>query len=66
MTLDGTDKLAALVQQRLRAAAASRCTIAAADRSRPLPLSAGQRQMWVLHRIDPTSPAYLMSWVLRL
>ncbi|MFC0541622.1 condensation domain-containing protein [Kutzneria chonburiensis] len=63
MALDG--KLKALVQQRLQAAAARR-TIPAADRSRPLPLSAGQRQMWVLHQIDPASPAYLMSWVLRL
>ena len=66
MTLDSKDKLEALIQQRLRAAAGSRRTIAAADRSRPLPLSSGQRQMWVLHQIDPMSPAYLMSWVLRL
>ena len=66
MTIDGKAKLEALVQQRLRAAVGSRRTIAAADRSRPLPLSAGQRQMWVLHQIDPMSPAYLMSWVLRL
>ncbi|MFG2041351.1 condensation domain-containing protein [Dactylosporangium sp. NPDC048998] len=37
-----------------------------ADRTRPLPLSAGQQQMWLLHQLDPASPAYLMSWVLRI
>nr|WP_269440688.1 condensation domain-containing protein [Micromonospora tarapacensis] len=29
-------------------------------------MSAGQQQMWVLHRVDPASPAYLMAWTLRL
>jgi non-ribosomal peptide synthetase component F len=61
----GKETLEALIQRRLRAAA-SRRTIGAADRGRPLPLSAGQQQMWLLHQFDPASPAYLMTWVLRL
>jgi non-ribosomal peptide synthetase component F/acyl carrier protein len=56
----------ALIQQRLRPAAQPRRVIGRADRALPLPLSAGQRQMWVLHRLDPAGPAYLMTWVLRL
>ncbi|MFC0101124.1 condensation domain-containing protein [Micromonospora marina] len=30
------------------------------------PLSSGQQQMWVLNQLDPGSPAYLMTCVLRL
>ncbi|MFC8454579.1 condensation domain-containing protein [Kitasatospora sp. NPDC057223] len=41
-------------------------TIGRADRSRPLPLSSGQQQMWLLHQLAPTSQAYLMTWTLRL
>ncbi len=40
--------------------------ITSADRTRPLPLSGGQQQMWILQQLDPASPAYLMTWVLRL
>ncbi|MFE9440014.1 condensation domain-containing protein [Streptomyces sp. NPDC006602] len=29
-------------------------------------LSAGQQQMWFLQQYDPDSPAYLMTWVLRV
>jgi non-ribosomal peptide synthetase component F/acyl carrier protein len=62
----GAAPLAALIQRRLRAGAGSRRSIGRADRGQPLPLSAGQEQMWFLHRFDPAGPAYLMSWVLRL
>ncbi|HKT05852.1 MAG TPA: condensation domain-containing protein, partial [Rugosimonospora sp.] len=48
------------------ASTGSRRSIGRTDRGRPLPLSAGQQQMWFLHRFDPASPAYLMSWVLRV
>ncbi|MEU5093677.1 condensation domain-containing protein [Streptomyces sp. NPDC020996] len=54
-----------LVRERLRTAAV-RTVAPRADRDRPVPLSAGQQQMWVLHRLDPGSPAYLLSWVLRI
>ncbi|MFE1441842.1 condensation domain-containing protein [Streptomyces sp. NPDC058739] len=40
--------------------------IGRAQRTRPLELSAGQQQMWVLHQLDPRSPAYTMTWALRL
>jgi non-ribosomal peptide synthetase component F/acyl carrier protein len=57
--------LEARIQNRLRTA--PRRGIGKADRSRPeLPLSVGQQQMWLLHRFAPTSPAYLMTWTLRL
>lgn len=55
-----------LIRQRLRPAARPHRMICRADRASSLPLSAGQQQMWVLHRLDPASPAYLMTWVLRL
>ncbi|MFJ6215508.1 condensation domain-containing protein [Streptomyces sp. NPDC092296] len=41
-------------------------TIERADRNRPLPLSSGQQQMWLLHQLAPTSRAYLMNWTFRL
>ncbi|MGW7363957.1 amino acid adenylation domain-containing protein [Streptomyces sp. NPDC054841] len=37
-----------------------------ADRSRPLPLSAGQRQMWFHNRLHPESDEYLVTLALRL
>ncbi|MEU8542160.1 amino acid adenylation domain-containing protein [Streptomyces sp. NPDC048717] len=37
-----------------------------ADRSAPLPLSAGQQQMWFLSRLAPDSAEYLVPMVLRL
>jgi non-ribosomal peptide synthetase component F/acyl carrier protein/aryl carrier-like protein len=61
---DGT--LEGLIQQRLRAVGGARRVIGEADRDGPLPLSAGQQQMWFLHQFDPMSPAYLVTWVLRL
>jgi non-ribosomal peptide synthetase component F/acyl carrier protein len=59
--------LEAVIQERLRAAAEARRGIGRADRTRPeLPLSVGQQQMWLLHSFAPASPAYLMTWTLRL
>jgi non-ribosomal peptide synthetase component F/acyl carrier protein len=55
-----------LVRLRLHGEVRRTASIGRADRGTPLPLSAGQRQMWVLHQLDPSSPAYLMSWALRL
>ncbi|MFF2548450.1 amino acid adenylation domain-containing protein, partial [Kitasatospora sp. NPDC058063] len=43
-----------------------RPAITAADREQPLPLSFGQEQMWVLNRMDPESPEYLVPLALRL
>ena len=37
-----------------------------ADRSKPLPLSEGQRQLWFLNRLAPDSAEYLVPLVLRL
>lgn len=63
----GADEtLEELIQQRLRAVGGARNVIGEADRGRPLPLSAGQQQMWFLHQFDPMGTAYLITWVLRL
>ncbi|MEU5693057.1 amino acid adenylation domain-containing protein [Actinosynnema sp. NPDC020468] len=40
--------------------------ITPADRTRPLPLSFGQRQLWFLNRLAPDSAEYLVPLVLRL
>ncbi|MFJ1709069.1 amino acid adenylation domain-containing protein, partial [Kitasatospora sp. NPDC088346] len=40
--------------------------ITPADRSRPLTLSSGQRQMWFLNRLDPDAVEYLVPQLLRL
>ncbi|MYV90568.1 condensation domain-containing protein, partial [Streptomyces sp. SID1034] len=48
------------------AATAAAPRIPRADRGGPLPLSAGQQQMWFLNRLDPTSAEYLVPMVLRL
>ncbi|MFH8769203.1 amino acid adenylation domain-containing protein [Streptomyces sp. NPDC017958] len=37
-----------------------------ADHTRPLALSAGQRQLWFLHQLDPDSPEYLLPMAYRL
>lgn len=57
--------LEAVIRQRLQAGGAGR-GIGRAERGRPLPLSVGQQQMWLLHQFDPASPAYLMTWTVRL
>ncbi|MGZ3145669.1 amino acid adenylation domain-containing protein [Lentzea chajnantorensis] len=43
-----------------------RRTMGRADRSAPLPLSHGQRQMWFLNRLDPGSAEYLVPLAFRL
>ncbi|MEV8526624.1 amino acid adenylation domain-containing protein [Streptomyces sp. NPDC052000] len=48
------------------AAVAAPARIPRADRGAPLPLSAGQQQMWFLNRLEPTSAEYLVPMVLRL
>lgn len=37
-----------------------------ADRTASLPLSYGQQQMWILNRLDPDSPEYLVPLTLRM
>ncbi|MBO2458317.1 non-ribosomal peptide synthetase [Actinomadura violacea] len=46
--------------------AAAPAGIPAADRTGRLPLSAQQRQLWFLNRLDPDSTEYLIPMVLRL
>ncbi len=41
-------------------------SIPRADRTKPLELSAGQRQLWFLHQLDPESPEYLLPMAYRL
>ncbi|MGV9451899.1 amino acid adenylation domain-containing protein [Streptomyces sp. NPDC003635] len=71
-TVSGADPealRAELLRRRLagrRGGAARRAEITRADRSRPLPLSYGQQQMWFLSRLEPDSPEYLVPLVLRL
>ena len=47
-------------------AQAVRATIRPVDRSAPLPLSAGQEQLWLEHRLNPNSGAYQVPVSLRL
>ncbi|WP_214324848.1 non-ribosomal peptide synthetase [Nonomuraea sediminis] len=66
-----TDLRAEIIRRRLtgRARTGSRAVthaIPRADRNAPLPLSFGQERMWLLHQLDPASPAYLVPLVLRL
>ncbi|MEV0742220.1 amino acid adenylation domain-containing protein [Streptomyces sp. NPDC050549] len=65
------DNGAALREELLRrrlggAAARPRPEIPRVPRTVPLPLSAGQRQLWFLQQLDPDSPAYLLPLVHRL
>ncbi|QIQ04385.1 non-ribosomal peptide synthetase [Streptomyces liangshanensis] len=46
--------------------APARPAIPRADRTGPLELSAGQRQLWFLHQLDPDSPEYLLPMAYRL
>ncbi|WP_446038675.1 amino acid adenylation domain-containing protein [Streptomyces sp. SID1121] len=46
--------------------APARPVIPRADRTAPLELSAGQRQLWFLHQLDPDSPEYLLPMAYRL
>ncbi|MEO3924511.1 amino acid adenylation domain-containing protein [Micromonosporaceae bacterium B7E4] len=66
---DAVARRAELLRRRLagRAAGAGRARrIGPVDRSRPIPLSAGQRQLWLLDQLEPGSPAYLMTGSFRL
>ncbi|MET9883268.1 amino acid adenylation domain-containing protein [Streptomyces sp. NPDC006430] len=64
----GTDSLREeLLQQRLAGRATARPgTPPRVDRSRPLPLSSGQRRLWFLSRLEPENPAYLVPLAWRL
>ncbi|MFF4772562.1 amino acid adenylation domain-containing protein [Microtetraspora fusca] len=56
-----------LVQRRLAGARVGRrATIERAPRGGPLPLSFGQRRLWVLDRIDPEGGEYLVPTVMRM
>jgi len=59
---------ARLLQQRLTGRTPSRSVAAASAKPRtgPIPLSAGQRQMWFLSRLEPDSWEYAAPLVLRL
>ncbi|MFF8425152.1 amino acid adenylation domain-containing protein [Streptomyces sp. NPDC016566] len=61
---------AELLRRRLAArrgtARPQQAAIPRADRTRPLALSAGQRQLWFLHQLDPDSPEYLLPMAYRL
>ncbi|MBG0832651.1 amino acid adenylation domain-containing protein [Planomonospora sp. ID67723] len=70
MTHDTThDRSAAmrreLLERRLAGARGQGARLPAADRSRPLPLSPGQRRLWFLDRLDPGGTAYVVPLVLR-
>ncbi|MER7109337.1 amino acid adenylation domain-containing protein [Streptomyces sp. NPDC000229] len=41
-------------------------TIPPVPRGKPLPLSSGQRQFWILHQLDPKAPDYLLPMAYRL
>ncbi|MEV6951754.1 non-ribosomal peptide synthase/polyketide synthase [Streptomyces sp. NPDC051183] len=63
------DQLRAELLRRLtagRAGAAGHQEIPRVDRGLPLPLSAGQQQMWFLNRLEPESPEYLVPLAIRL
>ncbi|WP_066944342.1 non-ribosomal peptide synthetase [Microtetraspora fusca] len=67
MTANDTEALREdLIRRRLAGARRKRQGIPPADRSAPLPLSFGQRRLWLLHRLDPASPEYLVPMALRL
>ncbi|WP_282504066.1 non-ribosomal peptide synthetase [Streptomyces rhizoryzae] len=56
-----------LLRRRLSGGAArARRTLPRVPRGAPLPLSAGQRQLWFLHQLDPAAPEYLLPVAYRL
>ncbi|WP_020384979.1 non-ribosomal peptide synthetase [Kribbella catacumbae] len=62
-----TDAREELLRRRLAGALGGRrSAIAPADRSKPLPLSFGQQQMWFLNRLDTGSSEYLLPAALRM
>ncbi|GAA0984804.1 hypothetical protein GCM10009555_059200 [Acrocarpospora macrocephala] len=67
MTTPDTETLRAdLIRRRLAGARRRRQGVPPADRSLPLPLSFGQRRLWLLHQLDPGSPEYLVPMAMRL
>ncbi|WP_199520574.1 non-ribosomal peptide synthetase, partial [Kitasatospora sp. MBT63] len=66
-TQDATALREELIRRRMAGGRpAGPAAIPAADRTRPLPLSFGQRQMWFLNRLDPDAVEYLVPQLLRL
>ncbi|MGX9919516.1 amino acid adenylation domain-containing protein [Streptomyces sp. NPDC002248] len=67
-TAPSREALLAELGRRRRAARAGRGSAALprADRTAPLPLSPGQRQLWLVHQLDPESPEYVLPLVHRL
>ncbi|WP_274914307.1 non-ribosomal peptide synthetase [Streptomyces sp. WZ-12] len=58
---------AELLRRRLSGAAPpARRDLARVPRGEPLALSAGQRQLWFLHQLDPAAPEYLLPVAYRL
>ncbi|MGM1065507.1 amino acid adenylation domain-containing protein, partial [Saccharothrix sp. Mg75] len=57
---------AQLLWRRLHGSDGASARIGRADRSRPLPLSHGQEQMWFLQQLRPGSSEYLVPVALRL
>ncbi|SFW88826.1 amino acid adenylation domain-containing protein [Amycolatopsis australiensis] len=74
MTTSRQDRIAALpahlqeaLRRRMAGAGARTPEIpAAADRSRPIPLSSAQRRLWFLSRLRPGDPEYNSAFALRL
>ena len=73
MTSSRQDRIAALpahlrevLRARMAGTAGAAPEIPAADRSRPLPLSAAQRRLWFLSRLRPDDPEYNSAFALRL
>ncbi|GAA4975801.1 amino acid adenylation domain-containing protein [Actinoplanes utahensis] len=61
-----TPTAAALAERVRQAPAAAAAPPARADRTGPLPLSAAQRRLWFLHRLDRTGREYLVPATYRL
>ncbi|GAB2781226.1 non-ribosomal peptide synthetase [Amycolatopsis magusensis] len=61
-----TGELGAELLRRLTRRTDRAATITPADRSRPLPLSYGQAQLWFLNRLAPDSAEYLLPMAVRL
>ncbi|MFJ5675173.1 amino acid adenylation domain-containing protein [Streptomyces sp. NPDC093097] len=58
---------AELLRRRLSGAAPrARTSLPRVPRGEPLALSAGQRQLWFLHQLDPAAPEYLLPVAYRL
>ena len=60
------DRRARLLWRRLHGSDGAAASMERADRSRPLPLSHGQEQMWFLQQLRPGSSEYLVPITMRL